>query len=115
MPRDKPNTRPDHTGTHRSQFESNKRRIFATQTVCAICGKPVDFSIKFPHPMSACIDHIIPVSKGGHPSDIGNMQLAHMCCNRLKSDKLPTKVSETKQPEVIGNRKLPQTFNWKEL
>lgn len=115
MPRDKPNTRPDHTGTHRSQFESNKRRIFATQTVCAICGKPVDFSIKFPHPMSACIDHIIPVSKGGHPSDIGNMQLAHMCCNRFKSDKLPTKVSEIKQPEVIGNRELPQTFNWKEL
>ena len=32
MPRDKPNTRPDHTGTHRSQFESNKRKIDISKT-----------------------------------------------------------------------------------
>lgn len=113
--RARPNLRPDHNGTHRGQFESNKRRIFATQTVCGICGKPVDFSIRFPHPMSACIDHIIPVSKGGHPSDIQNMQLAHMCCNRFKSDRLITKVQFTQQQGAIGNRDLPQTFDWKNL
>ncbi|HOO05462.1 MAG TPA: HNH endonuclease signature motif containing protein [Ruminococcus sp.] len=83
----KPNLRPDYNGTQRAQFNSNKK-IYATQKVCGICGKPVDFRIKFPDPLSPCIDHIIPVSKGGHPSDISNMQLAHMTCNRLKSDKL---------------------------
>ncbi len=116
--RDKPsraNTRPDHNGTQRAQFESNKRRIYATQTVCGICGKPVDFSIRFPHPLSPCIDHIIPVSKGGHPSDIQNMQLAHMCCNRFKSDKLTVKVQFAQQQGAVGNRNLPQTFDWKNL
>lgn len=69
--------RPDKDGTHRGAFEKNKKKIYATQTVCGICGKPVDFSIKYPHPLSPCIDHIIPINKGGHPSDIDNMQLAH--------------------------------------
>lgn len=34
------------------------------------------------------IDHIIPIAKGGHPSDIDNLQLAHWTCNRQKSDKI---------------------------
>lgn len=102
--------RPDHDGTHRLAFERNKKRIFATQTVCGICGKPVDFSLKYPHPLSPCIDHIIPVSKGGHPSDIDNLQLAHWCCNRQKSDKL--KPSKAAVPEEISNRVLPQCCNW---
>lgn len=116
MPRDKPkaNLRPDHNGTQRAQFESNKRKIYATQTVCGICGKEVDFGIKFPHPMSPCIDHIIPVSKGGHPSDINNLQLAHMCCNRYKSDKFaPQKQDFSTGIELVSNRNLPQTFDWK--
>lgn len=41
-------TRPDRDGTHRLAFERNKKKIYATQTVCGICGKPVDFSCKFP-------------------------------------------------------------------
>lgn len=58
--------RPDKDGTHRGAFEKNKKKIYATQTVCGICGKPVDFSLKYPHPLSPCIDHIIPIAKGGH-------------------------------------------------
>ena len=46
--------------------------------------------------MSPVIDHIIPVAKGGHPSDISNLQLAHWCCNRQKSDKLYKNVEEKK-------------------
>ena len=34
----------DRDGSHRKQFERNKKKIYATQTVCGICGKPVDFS-----------------------------------------------------------------------
>lgn len=103
--------RPDKDGTHRGAFEKNKKKIYATQTVCGICGKPVDFSLKYPHPLSPCIDHIIPIAKGGHPSDIDNMQLAHWTCNRQKSDKLiDNRVA--KQDEILGNRVLPHTFNW---
>lgn len=103
--------RPDRDGKHQAQYDKNRRRVLATQTVCAICGKPVDFSLKFPHPLSATVDHIIPVSKGGHPSDISNLQLAHRYCNRLKSDKLIPPPMQDKA-QVIDNRVLPATFDW---
>ena len=113
--------RPDKDGTHRAQFDRNKRKIYRTQTVCGICGRPVDFSLKYPHPLSATIDHIIPVSKGGHPSDIENMQLAHFSCNRQKSDK--TTVVDIRDGQqanengtittIISNRVLPQSMDWK--
>ena len=106
--------RPDRDGTHRTQFERNKKKIYATQEVCGICGRPVDKSLKYPHPLSKCIDHIVPVAKGGHPSDIDNMQLAHWTCNRQKSDKILSKKHETNKVEMISNRNLPQTINWAE-
>lgn len=105
--------RPDKDGTHRAAFDKNKKRIYATQTVCALCGRPVDFSLKFPHPMSATIDHIVPVSKGGHPSDIDNLQLAHLSCNRAKADKT-AKIVFLADDKAISNRILPQSMNWSE-
>ena len=104
--------RPDKDGTHRLAFERNKKKIYATQTVCGICGKPVDFSLRYPHPLSPCIDHIIPIAKGGHPSDIENMQLSHWTCNRMKSDKIFSKSATVQQSEVISNRVLPHSQNW---
>lgn len=107
-----PENRPDRYGEHRTAFEKNKARIYATQSVCGICGRPVDFTIRYPHPMSACIDHIVPVAKGGHPSDIDNLQLAHWSCNRAKSDKVvPTSIPASEI--VINNRDLPQSMDWK--
>lgn len=104
--------RPDKDGTHRLAFERNKKKIYATQTVCGICGKPVDFGLKYPHPLSPCIDHIIPVAKGGHPSDLGNLQLAHWTCNRQKSDKILRPRSKEAKEETISNRVLPQSCDW---
>lgn len=104
--------RPDQNGVHRGAFERNKKKIYATQTVCGICGKPVDFNLKYPHPLSPCIDHIIPIAKGGHPSDLDNLQLAHWTCNRKKSDKLVAR-SDVKVQEVISNRVLPQSMDWR--
>ena len=74
-------------------------------------GKPVDKNIPYPNPMSPCIDHIIPIDKGGHPSDIDNLQLAHMTCNRQKSNKIATSKGQ-KANEVISNRILPQSCDW---
>jgi hypothetical protein len=108
-----PIERPDRSGAHQQQFRANKKRIYATQTVCGICGRPVDFTLKYPHPLSACIDHIIPIAKGGHPSDISNLQLAHWCCNRQKSDKLVEKQVFDQSVELLSNRILPQTYDWK--
>ena len=104
--------RPDKDGTHRLAFERAKKKIYATQTVCGICGRLVDFDMKYPHPLSPCIDHIIPVSKGGHPSDIENLQLAHWSCNRRKSDKLFSASVKAEQNEEVSNRNLPHSCDW---
>lgn len=104
--------RPDQDGAHRLAFERNKKKIFATQNVCGICGKPVDKTLRYPHPLSPCIDHIIPIAKGGHPSDIENLQLAHWTCNRQKSDKLIKRHRRAEENEVLSNRVLPQSCDW---
>ena len=105
--------RPDQSGTHRRMFEKNKKRILASQTVCGICGQPVDKSLKYPHPMAPCVDHIVPVAKGGHPSALENLQLAHWTCNRQKSDKLMRKKEKGKENEDdLSNRNLPLSIDW---
>lgn len=100
--------RPDRDGSHRGAFEAAKKKIYATQTHCAICGREVDFRLKYPHPLSPSIDHIIPVSRGGHPSDLENLQLAHWTCNRQKSDKLLVAAPA----ETSTNRDLPHALDW---
>lgn len=105
--------RPDRNGQHRRQFEINKKKIYATQDVCGICGQPVDKSLPWRNPMSKCVDHIIPVARGGHPSDMDNLQLAHRTCNASKSDAMPDERMRKKDNKVINNRVLPQPMNWK--
>lgn len=103
--------RPDKDGAHRGQFEINRKKIFATQTICGICGQPVDFDLKYPNPLAATVDHIVPIAKGGHPSAIENLQLAHWICNRRKSDKL-TAAPTAQGEKVEGPRVLPQSMDW---
>lgn len=103
--------RVDRFSGHRAQYERNKKKIMATQSICGICGRPVDKSLRYPHPMSATVDHIIPVDRGGHPSDRDNLQLAHFACNRAKSDKL-VNIQFVEEPKAINNRDLPQSMDW---
>ena len=103
--------RPDRAGPHRTAYAKNKKKILATQRACGICGQPVDMTLKNPHPLAPCVDHIIPVARGGHPSDLANLQLTHRCCNREKSDKI-YKNKGNAEPAKIGNRMLPQTMCW---
>lgn len=103
-------------GPHETEYKKNRAKIFRTQSICAICGKPVDFSLKYPHPLSPSCDHIVPVNSGGHLSDINNLQLAHLTCNRAKSDKFvgdeDDAKAKRKEFEVKGNRNLPLSVSW---
>lgn len=108
--------RSDRQPGNRGAYEAAKKKILRTQKVCGICGKPVDFSYKNPHPLAPTVDHIIPVSKGGHPSDISNLQLAHRCCNRQKSDRLfletRARAAEGDGDKLIPNSLLEQHYDW---
>lgn len=106
-------TRIDRTGQFQNELNKNKKKIYATQTICGICGNPVDFSLKWPDPLSPTIDHIVPVAKGGHPSDIDNLQLSHAICNRTKSDKIQIELRKVKEPEYLeNNNNLPLSLDW---
>ena len=100
--------RADHTWA-KTQYTKAKKIIFASQTVCGICGRPVDFDKKFPDPYSATIDHIVPVQKGGDPTSLENLQLAHLQCNRIKSTKL---VQPQIKEKSVDNRNLPLSMDW---
>ena len=52
--------------------------------ICGICRKAIDKIFSYPHPMSASIDHIIPISRGG-PDLKENLQAAHFLCNNRKN------------------------------
>lgn len=104
--------RTDELGEHRAALDRNRKKIYATQKICGICGKPVDFALRYPNPMSKTIDHIIPISRGGHPSDISNLQLAHLTCNLAKADGLLKEGKDTPKPKVVSNRNLPQSRDW---
>ena len=100
--------RADHTWA-KTQYAKAKKIIFASQSCCGICGRPVNFDKKFPDPYSATLDHIIPIQKGGDPASLENLQLAHLQCNRLKSTKLF-------EPQIkerhVSNQDLPLSCEW---
>lgn len=102
-------------GPFRQEYQKNKKKILMSQSTCALCGQPVDKHLKYPDPMCATIDHIIPLDRGGHPSDLDNLQLAHLRCNRDKSNKLEAKrQTQGAQAESDGNRNLKWSLNWRE-
>jgi 5-methylcytosine-specific restriction endonuclease McrA len=53
---------------------------------CGLCGGDVPQDARFPDPLSATIDHIIPLSCGGQHTE-ANVQLAHLTCNCSVRDK----------------------------
>ncbi len=50
---------------------------------CGICSEPVDATLAFPAPLSATLDHVVPMARGGSHVP-ANVQLAHFRCNTSK-------------------------------
>jgi 5-methylcytosine-specific restriction endonuclease McrA len=62
----------------------NRAKVFRdSKWTCGLCGRPVNSRLRYPNPMSASLDHIVPLSVGpdgpGHVQS--NCQLAHFHCN----------------------------------
>ena len=51
--------------------------------ICGLCLEDIDPEVRWPHPESYSIDHIIPLSRGGDHS-YANTQSAHLLCNMRK-------------------------------
>lgn len=48
--------------------------------ICGICGDPVSPGLAYPAPLSASLDHTVPLSLGGEHTWT-NVRLAHLVCN----------------------------------
>jgi 5-methylcytosine-specific restriction endonuclease McrA len=71
--------------------------VFARdQWICQLCHTRVPRTAKYPHPLSATIDHIIPISQGGEES-YRNCVLAHFGCNSRKRNR-----STVQQLRLLG-------------
>lgn len=55
--------------------------------VCGICSDPVDRNTVWPDPMSPSLDHVLPLSLGGHHT-MENVTLAHLSCNVRKGNRV---------------------------
>lgn len=53
---------------------------------CGICGLPIDPALKYPHPFSVTVDHVVPLTRGGTHHD-SNLQPAHARCNTSKGNR----------------------------
>lgn len=55
--------------------------------ICGLCREPVDRELRYPNPKSPSLDHVIPLSRGGHHV-LENVQLAHLTCNVKKQARI---------------------------
>lgn len=65
------------------RYKILRRSVMAEETHCGFCGERVDVSLRFPHPLSPSMDHIVPISRGGAAFDRSNVRLAHFSCNSV--------------------------------
>lgn len=68
--------------------EDLRRRVYAMQDNCGVCGREVDKTLPAGTDLSPELDEIIPVYHGGSPYDFDNLQLTHRVCNRRKGTKM---------------------------
>lgn len=59
-----------------SKRDRHRAIIAKTGAPCALCGEPIDYSLRYPDPDSFVVDHVIPVARGG-PDALANKQAAH--------------------------------------
>lgn len=74
--------------------DARRRAIHSKDHYCAECHQWIDVTLPMVdaegkrNALSVEVDHIIPISRGGPPYELSNLQLTHMRCNRKKGAKM---------------------------
>lgn len=84
-----------------------RERVRREGAPCALCGHPIDYTLPPGHPASYELDEILPISRGGSPTDPRNLQATHRRCNQRKGNRIL-------RPET-GRMGLPNSRDWKTL
>ncbi len=56
--------------------DRDRRTIAARHENCHICGREIDYTLRWPDPMCFVVDHVTPLAKGG-PDALANKKAAH--------------------------------------
>ena len=72
-------------GKRRSIFYRDDNR-------CQYCGEKIGAKLDPSNARLATVDHVIPVSRGGHRTSDMNMVAACQLCNHLKADRMPWEI-----------------------
>lgn len=54
---------------------------------CGICRRRVSKSLRYPHPRSASLDHVVPLSEDPDGHTRANVRCAHLACNIKRSNR----------------------------
>ena len=87
-------------------------RVRAVGDPCWMCGLPIRYDAPAGHPLSLELDELVPVSKGGSPTDPDNVAPAHRCCNQWRSDRSVATVRAMRDEALrrFGRWTTPQGF-----
>lgn len=112
-------------GNPRSRNGAARRKVrdtvMARDDVCWLCLEPVDKGLPKGLPGSPELDERIPVSKGGSPTDPGNVNLVHRACNQAKGNRVlargayagrsPLRGGEAPPCDAVGTKQCKQRAN----
>ena len=69
---------------HSARWRKLRKAVLQRETVCYLCGQPVDKGLPSNSPMGAEVDHVAPRAHGGAVYDESNLHLVHRRCNSQK-------------------------------
>ncbi|MCC6434419.1 MAG: HNH endonuclease [Acidimicrobiales bacterium] len=78
-----------------------KRRALAIANsggICCLCGEPMRLDLPGTHPLGPTAEHLIPVARGGHPTDPRNLSASHQRCNSARQDRLLSEMRMAERP-----------------
>jgi len=73
-----------------NEYEAVSRDVVLERDgwTCHLCNEGIVKGAKWPHPLSASMDHVIPLAKGGSHT-YENVKSAHLTCNISKGARIP--------------------------
>ena len=92
----KQSNNPRYALDYQGRVKARKRLLAMAPPTCPLCGRPIDYSLDWyvdptdgkrkRHPMSPEVDEIVPISKGGSPTDMENLRVVHRVCNQKRGN-----------------------------
>lgn len=68
------------------RWKQLRKRVLAEETVCWLCGLPLDFDAPPKSRWAPSVDHVVPRSQGGSVFDRSNLRAAHAGHNSARGD-----------------------------